>query len=216
MHVNDLSDDQRMAVRAKLKDPLDLALEMDRNLPDAWRRDFDAGDRGETGYAELGIIGREGIGRIHHFPPHLLGHHVEAEFAGLTRVLERMLVGAVGITRDRQRDHRWNDADHGEKRKRRKISDAALTECRCPADRPWHDSPGQESVNLTLFDSCGIEFEIIGHLVRSHSVTERILDFITALDPTAICAALLKSRQGALQFPDHPWQKRSMRRVASA
>ena len=70
MHINDLSDDQRMPVRTKLKDALELALEMDRNLLDAWRRDFDAGDRGETGFAELGITGREGIGRIHHFPPH--------------------------------------------------------------------------------------------------------------------------------------------------
>src|SRR5215472_51242 len=134
MHVNDLSDDQRMAVRAKLKDPLDLALEMNRNLLDARCRDFDAGDRGETGYAELGIVGCEGIGRVHHFPPHWLSHHVEAEFAGLTRVLERMLIGAVGIARDRQRDHRWNDTDHGEKGKRRKISDATLAECRRPAD----------------------------------------------------------------------------------
>src|SRR5262249_43952743 len=109
MHVNDLSDDQRMPVRTKLKDALELALEMDRNLLDAWHRDFDAGDRGETGFAELGITGREGIGRIHHVPPHLLSHHVEAEFADLAHVFERMLLGAVRIARNRQRDHRWND-----------------------------------------------------------------------------------------------------------
>ena len=62
MHVNHLSNDQRMPVRAKLKDALELALEMDRNLLNAWRRDFDAWDLGETGFTELGIAGSEGIG----------------------------------------------------------------------------------------------------------------------------------------------------------
>jgi hypothetical protein len=83
MHVNHFADDQRMPVRAKLKDALELALEMDRNLLYARRRDFDARNRGETGFAELGIAGRESIGRIHHFPPYLLRYHVEAEFTGL-------------------------------------------------------------------------------------------------------------------------------------
>jgi len=126
MHVNHFADDQRMPVRAELKDALELALEMNRNLLDARRGDFNARHRRETGFAELGITGWEGVGRIHHFPPHLFRHHVEAEFAGLAHVLERMLLGAVGIARDRQRDHRRNDADHGEKGKRREISDAAL------------------------------------------------------------------------------------------
>src|SRR6516164_11102562 len=68
-------------------------------------------------------------------------HHVEAEFASLAHVLERMLLGAVGIAHDCQRDHRRNDADHGEKGKRREISDTALAYCRCPANRPRHYSP---------------------------------------------------------------------------
>jgi hypothetical protein len=163
MHINYFADDQRMPVGAEFKHAFELALEMDRDLPDTRRRDFDARDRRKTGFGELGIARREGIGRIHHFPPHRLRHHVEAEFASLTHVLERMLLGAVGIARDRQRDHRRNDTDHGEKGKRREISDAALAYCRCPADRPRHYSPGEESINLTFFDDCRIELEIIGN-----------------------------------------------------
>jgi hypothetical protein len=53
MHVDHLADDQRMPVRPKLKDALELALEMDRNFLDARRRDFDARNRSETGFAEL-------------------------------------------------------------------------------------------------------------------------------------------------------------------
>src|SRR5262245_29577876 len=53
---------------------------MDRNLLDARHCDFDARDRGKTGFAELGTADREGIRGIHHFPPHLLRHHVETEF----------------------------------------------------------------------------------------------------------------------------------------
>jgi hypothetical protein len=37
-----------------------------------------------------------------------------------------MLLGAVGIARDCQRDHRRNDTDHGEEGKRREISDKYL------------------------------------------------------------------------------------------
>ena len=103
MHVNHFADDQRMPVRAELKDALELALEMNRNLLDARRGDFNARHRRETGFAELGITGWEGVGRIHHFPPHLFRHHVEAEFAGLAHVLERMLLGAVGIARSSAR-----------------------------------------------------------------------------------------------------------------
>ncbi len=136
---------------------------MDRGLLDTRRRDFDARDRRKTGFGELGIARREGIGRIHHFPPHRLRHHVEAEFASLAHVLERMLLGAIGIARDCQRDHRRNEADHGEKRKRREITDAALAYGRCPADRPRNHSAGEESINLTLFGDCGIELEIIGN-----------------------------------------------------
>src|SRR6516165_600457 len=77
MHVNHFADDQRMPVRAELKDALELALEMNRNLLDARRGDFNARHRRETGFAELGITGWEGVGRIHHFPPHLFRHHVK-------------------------------------------------------------------------------------------------------------------------------------------
>ena len=66
MHVNHFADDQRMPVRAELKDALELALEMNRNLLDARRGDFNARHRRETGFAELGITGWEGVGRIHH------------------------------------------------------------------------------------------------------------------------------------------------------
>src|SRR5215831_21309772 len=53
MHVNHFADDQRMPVRAELKDALELALEMNRKLLDERRGDFDARDRRETGFAEL-------------------------------------------------------------------------------------------------------------------------------------------------------------------
>src|SRR5215472_5893758 len=75
--------------------------------------------------------------------------------------------GAVGIARDCQRDHRRNDADHGEKGKRREIGNAALVYCQCPADGTRHYGAGEESINLTLFDDCGIELEIIGNHVMS-------------------------------------------------
>jgi hypothetical protein len=163
MHINDFADNQRMPVGAEFKDSLKLAFEMDRHLLDPRRRDFDARDRRQTGFGELGIARREGIGRIHHFSPHRLRYHVKAEFAGFAHVLKCMLLGAIGIARDRQRDHRRNDTDHGEKGKRREISDAALAYCRCPADRPRHHSPGEESINLTFFDDCGIELKIIGN-----------------------------------------------------
>jgi hypothetical protein len=52
IHVNHFADNQRMPVRTKLKDTLELALEMDRNLFDARRCDFDARNRGETGFSE--------------------------------------------------------------------------------------------------------------------------------------------------------------------
>ena len=62
MHINYFADDQGMPVGAEFNYPFELALEMNRNLLDAWRRDFDARDRGKTGLTELGIVGREGIG----------------------------------------------------------------------------------------------------------------------------------------------------------
>src|SRR5215472_9588015 len=68
MHVNYFADDQRMPVGAEFKHAFELALEMNRNLLDTRRRDFDARDRRKTCFGELGIAGREGIGRIHHFP----------------------------------------------------------------------------------------------------------------------------------------------------
>src|SRR6516225_4121696 len=64
-------------------------------------------------------------------------------------------------SRDCQRDHRRNDADHGEKGKRREISNAALVYSRCPADGARHYGSSEESINLTLFDDCRIELDII-------------------------------------------------------
>ena len=62
MYINYFADDQRMPVGAKFKHALELALEMNRNLLDTRRRDFDARERGKTGLTELGIAGRQGIG----------------------------------------------------------------------------------------------------------------------------------------------------------
>src|SRR6516164_4519272 len=87
MHINYFADDQRMPVGAEFKHAFELALEMNRNLLDTRHRDFDARDRRKICFGELGIAGREGIGRIHHFTPHRLCHHVEAEFAGFAHVL---------------------------------------------------------------------------------------------------------------------------------
>jgi len=162
MHVDHFSNDKGMPVRAEFKDSLELAFEMNRHLFDTRRPDFDARDRRKAGFGELGIARREGIGRINHFPPHRLRYHVDAEFAGFADVLKRMLLAAIGIARDCQRDHRRNDTDHGKKGKRRKITDSALAYGRCPADRPRHYSPSEESINLTFFDDCGIELKIIG------------------------------------------------------
>src|SRR5258708_7088088 len=114
MHIDHLADHQRMAVRAKLDYLVQLALENDRHLLDPRRLDLHARDRGEAGLFELAVPLRNAVGRIHHLLPHALRHHVEAELAILSHVLQRVLLAAVGVARNRQRDHRRDDADHGE------------------------------------------------------------------------------------------------------
>ena len=145
MHINDFANNQRMPVGAKLQDAIELAFEMDRHLFDPRRRDFDARDRRKTGFGELGIVRREGIGRVHHFSPYPVttlkqNSPVSRTFlsvcfsvpSGLRAIVSEIIGG--------------NDTDHGEEEKRREISDAALAYCRCPADGARHYGAGEESV----------------------------------------------------------------------
>src|SRR3984957_12874621 len=97
VHVDHLADDQRMPVGAELEHAFELALEMDRHFLDPRRLDLHARDRGEPGFGEFGIPFRESVGTVHHFLPHRLRHHVEAELAGLADVFQRVLLSAVRI-----------------------------------------------------------------------------------------------------------------------
>src|SRR5262249_39724434 len=147
----------------ELNDLMQLALEMDRDLFDSWGLDFRAGDRSEAGFGKFRVLLGDGVRGINHLPPHWLRHHVDAKLIGLPDVFQGVLLAAVGITCDRQRDH-WRDDTHNrEETERRQIGNPRGTHCRSPADRTWYDGACKQTIDSARINGGRIEFQVVSH-----------------------------------------------------
>jgi hypothetical protein len=104
-----------MSSRPELNDLVQLAFKMDRDFFDSWRLDLHAQNRSEAGLGKLRAFFGNGIRGVNHLSPHWECHYVNAKLAGLPYVLQGMLLATVGIARDRQRDHWWDNAHNREK-----------------------------------------------------------------------------------------------------
>src|SRR5215471_20332510 len=121
MEKHRLADCERVSVGAELHNLMQLAFEMDRGLFNPRRLDLHARNRSEAGFGKLRVVLGDGVRGVDHLPPHRPRDHVEAELAGPPYVFQGMFLAAIWVARDRQRDHRRDDADNGEKAERRQI-----------------------------------------------------------------------------------------------
>jgi hypothetical protein len=80
---DDLADDERVSIGAKLNDLMQPALEMDRDLFDPRHVDPHTADRSEPGLGKLRIFLGDGVRAVNHLPPHRLCHQVDAKLTGL-------------------------------------------------------------------------------------------------------------------------------------
>ena len=98
---DNLADDERVSIGAKLDDLMQLALEMDRGLFDSRRLDPHARDRGQAGLGKLRISLVDGIRGVDHLSPYRLCYHVDAELTALPYMFQCVLFATVGIACDR-------------------------------------------------------------------------------------------------------------------
>lgn len=147
MQMDDATDAE-LAPVADFQSQIVAALEGNRRLGYTRNRDGNARPGRKFGYLDFADVGRKVYGTCVHSLGDRLVDEVDDECASLTDVLERILRRAVRPRLDAEDDEGRIPAEYIEKRERRRVYNAVLTDGGDERDRARHHERGQELVAM--------------------------------------------------------------------